>query len=73
MQLELDRQDFHLLKEIAELGDVSPRVFDQDHVAAIAKADLAPLHPGAEGTFHTAVGGSYAPSSRKVKSRFLCS
>jgi hypothetical protein len=31
MQLELDRQDIHLLKEIAELGDVSPKVFDQDH------------------------------------------
>ena len=31
MQLQLDSQDIHLLKEIAELGDVSPRVFDQDH------------------------------------------
>ena len=30
MQLELDVQDIHLLKEIAELGDVSPKVFDQD-------------------------------------------
>ena len=30
MQLQLDRQDIHLLKEIAELGDVSPKVFDQD-------------------------------------------
>lgn len=31
MHLELDRQDIHLLKEIAELGDISPKVFDQDH------------------------------------------
>jgi hypothetical protein len=31
MQLEIDKQDIHLLKEIAELGDVSPKVFDQDH------------------------------------------
>jgi hypothetical protein len=30
MQLHLDNQDIHLLKEIAELGDVSPKVFDQD-------------------------------------------
>ena len=32
MQLKLDRQDIHLLKEIAELGDVSPKMFDQDHL-----------------------------------------
>ena len=31
MQLQPDNQDIHLLKEIAELGDVSPKVFDQDH------------------------------------------
>ena len=31
MQLRLDSQDIHLLKELAELGDVSPNVFDQDH------------------------------------------
>ena len=31
MQLELDRQDVHLLKEMAELGDVSSKVFDQDY------------------------------------------
>jgi DNA-binding MarR family transcriptional regulator len=31
MQLRLDSQDIHLLKEIAELGDVSPSVFDQNH------------------------------------------
>ena len=30
MELQLDTQDIHLLKEIAELGDVSPKVFDQD-------------------------------------------
>jgi hypothetical protein len=30
MDLQLDTQDIHLLKEIAELGDVSPKVFDQD-------------------------------------------
>jgi hypothetical protein len=29
MELQLDTQDIHLLKEIAELGDVSPRVFGQ--------------------------------------------
>jgi hypothetical protein len=29
MQLQLDTQDIHLLKEIAELGDVSAKVFDQ--------------------------------------------
>ena len=29
MELQLDTQE-HLLKEIAELGDVSPKVFDQD-------------------------------------------
>src|ERR1700693_111628 len=28
--------------------------------AAIAEADLAPLHAGTEGTFHTVVGGLYA-------------
>ena len=28
--------------------------------AAVAEADLAPLHPGAEGTFHAVVGGFYA-------------
>ena len=31
MQLQLDSQDLRLLKELAELGDVSPRVLDQDH------------------------------------------
>lgn len=31
MQLRLDALDIHLLKEIAEMGDVSPKVFDQDH------------------------------------------
>jgi DNA-binding PadR family transcriptional regulator len=31
MQLQLDTLDIHLLKEIAELGDVSPKVFDQGH------------------------------------------
>ena len=31
MQLQLDSQDVRVLKELAELGDVSPRVFDQDH------------------------------------------
>lgn len=30
MQRQLISQDIHLLKEIAELGDVSPRVFDQN-------------------------------------------
>lgn len=31
MQRQLISQDIHLLKEIAELGDVSPKVFDQNH------------------------------------------
>lgn len=31
MQLELETQDIHILKELAELGDVSPLVLDQDH------------------------------------------
>ena len=31
MQLQLDSQDIRLLKEIAELGDASPKMFDQDH------------------------------------------
>ena len=31
MLSQLDSQDVRLLKELAELGDVSPRVFDQDH------------------------------------------
>jgi hypothetical protein len=30
MQLQLDNQDIHLLREIAELGDVSAKMFDQD-------------------------------------------
>jgi hypothetical protein len=28
--------------------------------AAVAEADLAPLHPGAQGSFHAVVGGLYA-------------
>ena len=31
MQRQLISQDIHLLKEIAELGEASPRVFDQNH------------------------------------------
>jgi DNA-binding PadR family transcriptional regulator len=31
MQPQLDSQDVRLLKELEELGDVSPRVLDQDH------------------------------------------
>jgi len=29
--MQLDSQDIRLLRELAELGDVSSRVLDQDH------------------------------------------
>jgi hypothetical protein len=51
MQLQLDSQDIHLLRELAGLGAVSSRVLDQDHRLERLELDFS-LHLDRIGPAH---------------------
>jgi hypothetical protein len=70
MQLQLDSQDIHLLRELAGLGAVSSRVLDQDHRLERLELAFPPCPPPA--VAHRCSGTSTVVRNRPTPHRRAC-